>query len=415
MFCGMATIALITKGVGGGIYELGRALKADGHKSVVFVCSEYVDKFRESGLFDTLVAISDADLYSSEKLIALFSNYFGDNLPEGVVCCYDPTGPTFCEILKKFYGDKNEATALMNCYQKSAMRRVLTEKGADDLPFFEIRNSKDLDNLPQNGRWVLKPAIGTSSELVSSPLSNISEIKECYKNALKKGHEQKYLLEKYIDGLEYSVEGIKCGDEIVIAGIFQKQGLHIVDGIRVEGVNSTPIENPEREKLIKEIVTKTIKSVGLKSSAFHIELRWDNLENKPHIVEINPRLPGGLLCMIHRERHKIDLARSLINVRLGLGIPKITDKPRTDYFGNLPMPATKAGIYNGFKLPDSLSAKNRDGLNVEIIEFIPTGTFVDPSISEVYYAHAYIIAKDKETFWWGAKECDHVQAIIDPA
>ncbi|MCX5783845.1 MAG: ATP-grasp domain-containing protein, partial [Elusimicrobia bacterium] len=358
------------------------------------------------------------------NLIKVFTQYFKDGLPSAVICCYDGFWPAYCKLLAKHYGEKAEAAALNKCYMKNLMRKSLRKNKLDSTAFFKIISLKDIEKLEnkitisKSKPWILKPAFGSASEFVSPPLTSFARLwryfslwlKELPKTSRRSGAKwnRTLLLEEFVDGEEYSIEGVAHGKNIAIAGVFQKQGLHFLGGIRCEGVNFTPADDRNKENKIIELARNAVKSIGLRKSAFHIEMRWDKTHNKPVIIEINPRIPGGLLCRIHREKNKFNLAKALLSAKLGEKNPPSAGKKLSGIFGDLPIPARKKGVYLGYG-KKSVSFNKTD---VEFIDFIPKDTCIDPFQREVYFAHGYVKSNNKKDFWRAVNQSMKLKAKI---
>ncbi|MCX6579975.1 MAG: ATP-grasp domain-containing protein [Candidatus Aminicenantes bacterium] len=225
--------------------------------------------------------------------------------------------------------------------------------------------------------------------------------------------EQLFLLEEFIEGDEYSVEGICTKEEVLVIGICQKRGLHIENGIRSEGVNFSPILDKSREIFLKDMAKSAVKAVGMMNTAFHIELRWDKNKNKPRVIEINPRLPGGLLCRLHKEINRIDLPELLIKISLGEDLPKGVPEPLQGVFGDLPIPCFKSGVYNGYKLPENNEYSYMiNDAEIDIVEFTQKGTILNIGDKEVYYAHAFIHAPNHKVLFDAANWSMNVSPIF---
>jgi hypothetical protein len=425
-------IAIFSKGVSGGVLELAREAGALGLAILLFTDEHSADKMKGLGLFDEVIGLPMQEMYDGRRLVEHFSEASRKNKIETVFSCYDPFGPAVCDILQTHYGAGSEAEHLKLCYIKSEVRKRLNADGVDDLPFFVIRDTRDLETLKgevsisRDHRWILKPSFGTSSELVSPPLNSYDDLQHFYTSALRSGRHyikemrlgnvnwaSVYLLEKYVDGEEYSVEGMCLGKEAIVAGAVQKQGLTIINGIRSEGVNFAPIKDGGRLGALSDLARETVSALRISNTPFHIEMRWDKAANRPRVVELNPRLPGGLLCNIHKDRHGVRLARLFLHARLGTRPDGAVPEPDDRFYGDLPLPTTKAGIYGGVSIPKEFVHEASGYGDVEIIDFLAHGEVLDPSHSEVYFAHAYIRAETGDKFWKAVELCDRISPIVD--
>lgn len=425
-------LAIFSKGISGGVLELAKEAKMISIKILLITDQYSADKMRRLNLFDEVIGFSSQKMYDTRKLVDFFFEVQQKNEIETVFSCYDPFGPAVCDILQAHYNAGLGAKQLKSCYIKSNVRKRLSSDDVDDLPFFEIHSMQDIEalknttDISSNNKWVLKPSFGTSSELVSSPLNSYGELCECYRSVLKSGRcnikevwfdnvniANVYLLERYVDGEEYSVDGICINEAVTIAGIIQKQGLTIINGIRSEGVNFAPIKETKRFSALSDLAREAVRSLRISNTPFHIEMRWDKKFNKPRVIELNPRLPGGLLCNIHKDRHGVNLARLFLHARLNRQPEMVVSRLDDHFYGDLPLPTTKAGIYKGVSIPEKFVQEISEHGEVEIIDFLAHGEVLDPSHSEVYFAHAYIRTKTEDKFWKAVQLCEEVFPLVD--
>ncbi len=144
---------------------------------------------------------------------------------------------------------------------------------------------------------------------------------------------------------------------------------------------------------ILQLVKAGVKSAGLRRAAFHAEIRWDEEADRPRFIELNPRLPGGLICRIHRDLTGIDLPSRLLAVLDGETIGSSFSYQPGHVCGDIGLPVTEPGTYDGIRYIDF------DPKSVDIIEVLPMGVAVDPGRSENYFAFCYVRAKSHDDFF----------------
>jgi hypothetical protein len=402
-------VDVLARGTYGAVLALGEAIRALGYMSRVITDVDSKSILMRKSVYDEVIGVPRSILLQPVK----FADWHGNaenRPPLTVISCYDPLGPAHCAALVRL-GQANEAAALMRCFIKPVMRDCLapleSREGTVPLDYFAIRTRGDLDavlaglRIGAESPWILKPAVGTSSELVSRRLESRAMVRDALDAALASKREWigptmfqgqewsgAFVLEQYVDGREYSVEGI-AGDQPMIVGICEKRGLEIVAGVRSEGANTSPIRDRGRARRIKEFVKQAIGLLGLRASAFHVELRWDERVDDPRILEVNPRLPGGLLCKVHRARTGVDLPREFVMRRLGVGGPTAKPRARRGVFADIPLPATRTGTYMGYLLPDVDPPK---GARIDVLHSLEPGMPFEVNSCECYYAHAFVHA-----------------------
>lgn len=160
---------------------------------------------------------------------------------------------------------------------------------------------------------VMKPISGSGS--VGVRLCRDIETFLDHANYLLNEKSQKNLIfQEYIDGDEYSVECI-C-----------REGYYDILGITKKYLGSEPffVEighdfpaslSVHLKKTIIRACKKSLDAVGLTSGLAHIELRIKN--NIPFIIEINPRLAGGMIPQLISNSLQLDLFDTILELYLG--------------------------------------------------------------------------------------------------
>ncbi|MGW5049833.1 ATP-grasp domain-containing protein [Actinokineospora sp. NPDC004072] len=118
------------------------------------------------------------------------------------------------------------------------------------------------------GPWVVKPRDSMGSEGVRK-VTGLDDLPEAIA-ALPEGAAP-FLVEEFVDGREYSVEGVFLGGEPVVLAVTEKQVLDPPVFVEVGHVLPAPL--PEEARAEFERATTTALGVlGLRFGAFHVEL-----------------------------------------------------------------------------------------------------------------------------------------------
>jgi biotin carboxylase len=122
------------------------------------------------------------------------------------------------------------------------------------------------------------------------------------------------LVESFLDGKEYLIEGVAWDDEVYLGSI--------VDRITAEGdnfdddVHHAPTTlSPEEIAKVHRAVTLAAHAQGLRRSVMHAEVRYHNGE--PHLLEIAGRVGGGGLETIAELTAAHDPIKATVDIAFG--------------------------------------------------------------------------------------------------
>ena len=104
--------------------------------------------------------------------------------------------------------------------------------------------------------------------------------------------DQDLIIEEFVDGNEYALEGNLINSELNKIIIFDKP-INYKEPYFEESIYIAPTEIPdETQKEIVNLIGKACKKLGLENGPVHVEFKIHNKEI--FIIEINPRMIGGL-------------------------------------------------------------------------------------------------------------------------
>jgi len=216
--------------------------------------------------------------------------------------------------------------------------------------------------------YIVKPAFGTSSRDVvkcvqwraaSDHLASLVNSKAwlpsdvAVRLGLKHVQTEMYLVEPFLDGTEFSVDGwIYDGASCAIVqhklntvhNRFFGDGPTISPPIHSSDLPPNPsylgLETPESE--IIDFGLEALAAIGFRQGVFHIEGREGKGSRRLSIIEINPRAPGGSLwkTFLWRTGHDLELVDAAI--QLAKGVPEPV-QPIARYVLHLPFYAERPG------------------------------------------------------------------------
>lgn len=136
----------------------------------------------------------------------------------------------------------------------------------------------------------MKPIYGNASKDVSI----LNNHKGLSKN-IKKG----YLIEKFLDGFEYTVDGIKIKNKIIFVLITKKErsNYNKVVARSITTIN----KNSQISKKIKKSTKKILKELGVITSPFHLE--FINHKNKIYLIDFAARSGGSNIGSKLAQKH----------------------------------------------------------------------------------------------------------------
>lgn len=205
-------------------------------------------------------------------------------------------------------------TAIRTCRDKRALGDVLGARGVSapvsiHLPLWEMAPDM-LAKLPYP--LVIKPRTGSGSVNVKLIADAAAAASHCDK--MREDGQLHALAQQYVEGSEYSVETLTIkGETRVIAVIKKYLG---AEPEFVETGHSYPAGlSAEQRELVEDCVVRALDAVGFQFGPAHTELRLHG--SKVTIIEINPRLAGGLIPLLLDAVFDSDILDYILDVWIG--------------------------------------------------------------------------------------------------
>src|SRR6185503_13955015 len=161
---------------------------------------------------------------------------------------------------------------------------------------------------------VLKPSDGTGS--VGVHLCNdraalqdaMSSVRARCRTIRDYDLSRRWLIEEYVEGPEYSAEMICQDRQWHLIGVTKKSLSPPPHFIEIGHVFPAPFE-PARVEVIRDTCRTWLEAIGLDFGAAHIEFRMT--DDGPVLMEINPRLAGGMIPELVRLATGFEPLKSL--------------------------------------------------------------------------------------------------------
>jgi argininosuccinate lyase len=198
-----------------------------------------------------------------------------------------------------------DAAAVTRCRQKDQQRAALASAGVPG-PAFQVATSgaAAVSAAEQIG-WpvVIKPIAGSGSVGVRR-CGGPDEVQGWVRELNQRG-DDRVLIEGYLDGPEFSIE-IFDGAVVGVVAKYLGPAPYFVE---IGHDCPAPVDEPDRDALERAAV-RAVRALGLGWGAAHVELRMTT--DGPMIVEVNPRLAGGMIPTLIALTKGIDLVDAVV-------------------------------------------------------------------------------------------------------
>jgi biotin carboxylase len=206
---------------------------------------------------------------------------------------------------------------IRNARRKDVTRRLLLERGETRPRFACFSDGNEPERSPVGYPCVLKPSDGTGSVAVSMCRDD-AELREAIRSLRTRwrtirDHElsRRWMIEEYVEGPEFSAEMIRHNGRWELAGVTKKYLADPPFFVEVGHVFPAPIA-ADVSAAIAERCRSWLDAIGLDFGVAHIELRLAG--DVPVLMEINPRLGGGMIPELVRLATGFDILRHVIDV-----------------------------------------------------------------------------------------------------
>ncbi|WP_405358952.1 ATP-grasp domain-containing protein [Kitasatospora sp. NBC_00085] len=278
---------------------------------------------RYAGLEETGCEILRCDTNVLDALQDAIQGRFAREEIAGVTTTSDFYVPAVAEIADWLGLPGNPARAVTACRNKALLREALDRAGVRQPRYAIVRDAAEADDavaavgLP----CVVKPAddsasnnvlLCTSAEQVRAHAELILAI---HTNVRGMPTARTVLVEEFVDAPEFSVEMFSSGGRASCVGITAKQ----VGGSPyfVEHRHLFPAALPEASAgALTAAVAAALAACGIEEGPTHTEVRLT--AEGPAIIEINPRLAGGMIPELVRLATGVDLLEQQLRAAVGL-------------------------------------------------------------------------------------------------
>ncbi len=253
-----------------------------------------------------------ADITDVEKCVQLASQHSID----GVVAVNDfgvLTAARISEYLR-IPGLPPEVARIAT--NKYLMRKVWDEQGVPSVPYKRVLNYTEYREAIEQLACplILKPCISFGGCRGVIYIDDHSNIDEAYAYATRFYDDQSLIVEKFVSGLEHSVEAIVHEGECYAIAISDKVKSPLP--YRVDDTILYPtVENDQRLKWTEDATADAIKAIGMKEGIAHVELSMT--EQGPVLFELGARCGGGAPAPLVPYLSGVEEFKEAVRIALG--------------------------------------------------------------------------------------------------
>ena len=274
--------------------------------------------------------------------------------------------------------NKLESRNIFNSISEIKIQNAIVEK-IEDIELF----------INENGTSVLKPIYGTASKSVIK-IESFQENKVAVEKLMQDCSDQDLIIEEFVDGSEYALEGNLINSELNKIVIFDKP-INYKEPYFEESIYIAPTEIPDKtQKEIIYLIGKACKELGLENGPVHVEFKIHN--NEIFIIEINPRMIGGLCSrclsfgLFKTSLEEIALYAFLNNELKSIDL-------LSNFVGVLMIPTPISGKFISINKNELESIPNVSGVEITVSE---NSNLLEPPFGDKYLGFVFSQGDSKE-------------------
>ena len=277
----------------------------------------------------------------------------------------------------------------------TAMNKFESRKIFNSISEIKIQNAivKKIEDIEifinENGTSVLKPIYGTASKSVIK-VESFQENKAEVEKLMQDCSDQDLIIEEFVDGSEYALEGNLINSELNKIVIFDKP-INYKEPYFEESIYIAPTEIPDKtQKEIVNLIGKACKKLGLENGPVHVEFKIHN--NEIFIIEINPRMIGGLCSRcLSFGLFKTSLEEIALHAFLNNELKSID--LLSNFVGVLMIPTPISGKFISINKNELESIPNVSGVEITVSE---NSNLLEPPFGDKYLGFVFSQGDSKE-------------------
>ena len=291
------------------------------------------------------------------------------------------------DLLKAKGNNTKSINTAMNKFESRNIFNSISEIKIQNAIVNKIEDIEQFIN--ENGTSVLKPIYGTASKSVIK-IDTFKENKAAIEKLMQDCSDQDLIIEEFVDGSEYALEGNLINSELNKIVIFDKP-INYKEPYFEESIYIAPTEIPDKtQKEIVNLIGKACKKLGLENGPVHVEFKIHN--NEIFIIEINPRMIGGLCSRcLSFGLFKTSLEEIALHAFLNNELKSID--LLSNFVGVLMIPTPISGKFISINKNELESIPNVSGVEITVSE---NSNLLEPPFGDKYLGFVFSQGDSKE-------------------
>ena len=284
----------------------------------------------------------------------------------------------------------NNTKSINNAMNKFESRNIFNSISEIKIQNAIVNKIEDIEKfINENGTSVLKPIYGTASKSVIK-VESFQENKAEVEKLMQDCSDQDLIIEEFVDGSEYALEGNLINSELNKIVIFDKP-INYKEPYFEESLYIAPTEIPDTtQKEIVNLIGKACKKLGLENGPVHVEFKIHNKEI--FIIEINPRMIGGLCSRcLSFGLFKTSLEEIALHAFLNNELKSID--LLSNFVGVLMIPTPISGKFISINKNELESIPNVSGVEITVSE---NSNLLEPPFGDKYLGFVFSQGDSKE-------------------
>ena len=343
--------------------------------------------------------ITDSDQVTSQFGDTVIIQNFDENISDETliklqkithVLPVDHSGLKYAGYLVDLLGAKgNKLFAIEHSMNKFESRNTFNSISNIKAKNMIAKSLKDIELFTEkHGTSVLKPNFGSASKSVLK-INNFNQSKDYIINLMNDCEDQEMIIEQYIEGTEYALEGNLINSNLNKITIFDKP-IEYKEPYFEESIYITPSElSEELQNQIVELIGNACKKIGLENGPVHVEFKI--LDENIFIIEINPRMIGGLCSKcLSFGLFKVSLEEITLHAFLYDELKPI--ELLSNYVGVLMIPTPKTGKFVSINQDELEKIDNVSTVEITVSQ---NSDLLEPPFGDKYLGFVFSQANEK--------------------
>ena len=343
--------------------------------------------------------ITDSDQVTSQFGDTVIIQNFDENISDETliklqkithVLPVDHSGLKYAGYLVDLLGAKgNKLFAIEHSMNKFESRNTFNSISNIKAKNMIAKSLKDIELFTEkHGTSVLKPNFGSASKSVLK-INNFNQSKDYIINLMNDCEDQEMIIEQYIEGTEYALEGNLINSNLNKITIFDKP-IEYKEPYFEESIYITPSElSEELQNQIVELIGNACKKIGLENGPIHVEFKI--LDENIFIIEINPRMIGGLCSKcLSFGLFKVSLEEITLHAFLYDELKPI--ELLSNYVGVLMLPTPKTGKFVSINQDELEKIDNVSTVEITVSQ---NSDLLEPPFGDKYLGFVFSQANEK--------------------